>query len=561
MQRNRLLVCVGLLVLALVAGCGGSSSSSLPGGGGGATTAPFSLTMRDDPPAGVDVISFEVNVIGATLGPNGPDLLAGKGPIEIEVKRLEVETAFLSTASVPVNSGPFSSLSLIFANPELTFQNNTKPPVTIAGCAPGAVCQVKPTGTLTANVTLNPALTISANNPTGMQVDVNLAKLLSNSLGVDFSNGSITVTQSQVQPGGELEDVDDVSGTVVKVDTGASTFDIQTSQNTTLTGIKVDNNTKFEDCTGNPVNFANCVHVNDKVEVDLKLQPDGTKVAKKIEQQNEEVNEEDLEGIITSVDTAANTIQMVAVENLSVLPSTILGSPVTVSVANNAKFQVKQKGLKVDPALVSSFNSINSLLVGQNVEVRRRSGDGSSSSSPIVTDRVRLRMSRFTAPVKSKTGANTFTVDTSGIGLFHNAKPAAIDQITVDASQAEFEPKSVTVSSLQAGDSISLRGLLFGPAANATLVAGKVRKREAQRPVSRLPGGTPRNNFGPEQITCPRPNGFYVGVIFFRQVRLRKAIRPAAASGYKLPAPAHPCPRRPRPTLSSRQCKAAPPRP
>jgi len=90
---------------------------------------------------------------------------------------------------------------------------------------------------------------------------------------------------------------------------------------------------------------------------------------------------------------------------------------------------------------------------------------------------VRLRMSRFTAPVKSKTGANTFTVDTSGIGLFHNAKPAAIDQINVDASQAEFEPKSVTVSSLQAGDSISLRGLLFGPAANATLVAGKVRKR------------------------------------------------------------------------------------
>ena len=477
MQWNRLFVCVGLLVLALVAGCGGSSSSSLPGGGGAPTTAPFSLTMRDDPPAGVDVISFEVNVIGATLGPNGPDLLAGKGPIEIEVKRLEVETAFLSTANVPVNSGSFSSLSLIFANPELTFQNNTKPPVTIAGCAPGAVCQIKPTGTLTANVTLNPALTISANNPTGMQVDVNLAKLLSNSLGVDFSNGSITITQSQVQPGGELEDVDDVSGTVVKVDTGASTFDIQTSQNTTLTGIKVDNNTEFEDCTGNPVNFANCVHVNDKVEVDLKLQPDGTKVAKKIEQQNEEANEEDLEGIITSVDTAANTIQMVAVENLSLLPGTILGSPVTVSVANNAKFQVKQKGLKVDPALVSSFNSINSLLVGQNVEVRRRSGDGSSSSSPIVTDRVRLRMSRFTAPVKSKTGTNTFTVDTSGIGLFHNAKPAAIDQINVDASQAEFEPKSVTVSSLQAGDSISLRGLLFGPAANATLVAGKVRKR------------------------------------------------------------------------------------
>src|SRR2546426_11428054 len=103
MQRNRLLVCVGLLVLALVAGCGGSSSSSFSGGGGGGTTAPFSLTMRDDPPAGVDVISFEGNVIGATLGPNGPDLLAGKGPIENEGKRPGVEKAVPRTAKVPGN--------------------------------------------------------------------------------------------------------------------------------------------------------------------------------------------------------------------------------------------------------------------------------------------------------------------------------------------------------------------------------------------------------------------------------------------------------------------------
>src|SRR3989454_4245640 len=123
MQRNRLL-CIALLALALLAGCGGGSNS-FSGGGGGATTAPFSLTMRDDPPAGVDVISFEVNVIGATLGPNGPDLLAGKGPIEIEVKRLEVETAFLSTANVPVNSGSFSSLSLIFADRKSTRLNSS----------------------------------------------------------------------------------------------------------------------------------------------------------------------------------------------------------------------------------------------------------------------------------------------------------------------------------------------------------------------------------------------------------------------------------------------------
>src|SRR2546422_6746660 len=98
MQWNRLFVCVGLLVLALVAGCGGSSSSSLPGGGGGATTTPFSFTMRGDPPAGGGVVFFLVNVIGGPLGPNRPDLLAGKGPIQIEGKRLGGGAGVLSTA-------------------------------------------------------------------------------------------------------------------------------------------------------------------------------------------------------------------------------------------------------------------------------------------------------------------------------------------------------------------------------------------------------------------------------------------------------------------------------
>src|SRR5712692_9991968 len=113
-----------------------------------AGAAAVSVTITDTPPAGVTLLSFEVNVTGAMLNPGSVDLLGGKGPTQIEVKQLETESAFLSTATVP--AGTFTSLTLTFANPELTFKNDTG--AALAGCAAGAVCEIKPTGTLTSTV-------------------------------------------------------------------------------------------------------------------------------------------------------------------------------------------------------------------------------------------------------------------------------------------------------------------------------------------------------------------------------------------------------------------------
>jgi hypothetical protein len=97
----------------------------------GAQSAQVTLSMTDAPPAGVTVITFEVSVTSATLYPGNVDLLAGKGPVRIEVKKLETESAFLSTASITPAS--FTQLNLTFANPELTFMNNTG--ANLAGCA------------------------------------------------------------------------------------------------------------------------------------------------------------------------------------------------------------------------------------------------------------------------------------------------------------------------------------------------------------------------------------------------------------------------------------------
>jgi hypothetical protein len=149
--------------------------------------------MTDTPPVGVTLLSFDVSVTGATLNPGSVDLLGGKGPIRIDIKQLETESAFLSTATV--TPGTFTSLTLAFANPKLTFKNDTGGP--LAGCAVGAVCELKPTGTLTSTVNFpGSGIVIMANSPIGIQVDVNPDTILSATLGVDFSRaGAVSVQQ------------------------------------------------------------------------------------------------------------------------------------------------------------------------------------------------------------------------------------------------------------------------------------------------------------------------------------------------------------------------------
>src|SRR2546426_15996 len=161
MNRSVLAVCGLLFVCVLVIySCGGSMSNPLQQG-----SPALSVTVTDTPPAGVSVLSFEVSVTGATLNPGSVDLLAGRGPVRIEVENLETESAFLSTASVA--PGTYTSLNLTFANPELTFKNGTA--TALAGCAPGAVCEIKPAGTLTSMVNFpSPGLLIEGTPSGGM---------------------------------------------------------------------------------------------------------------------------------------------------------------------------------------------------------------------------------------------------------------------------------------------------------------------------------------------------------------------------------------------------------
>ena len=458
-----------VLAIGLMAGCGGSSGVNPPPPG--PQSALVSVSMTDAPPANVTVLSFEVSLTGAALNPGNVDLLGGKGPIRIEVKKLETEAAFLSTSSI--TAGNYTRLNLTFANPELTFQNNTG--ATLAGCAAGAVCEIKPTGTLTS--TVNGTFSVTAGAQSGILVDVNLNTLLSSTLGLDFSaSGAVTTAQQTKQAEGELEDLDDVNG-IVKTPAN-NQFTLQTTDLGNIT-VNVDNNTQFKDfaaCTA--ANFS-CVKDGQSIEADLLLMAAGGFLAKKVELHDDvaEAADDELDGVVFKIDSATQ-FEIVVIDELRDVANVSVGNPVTVvlqATGGGTSFRVDTNGLTVPVSLQNAFEAAtdtSQLLPGQTVQVRKRAMSGGPAPAPItiMTDRVRLRMTRFTATVSSTPASGFFNVG-SLPGLF----AASTIQVQT-SSQTKFE--NVTdASGLATGTIVSLRGLLFKSTPNPTLIADKVRKR------------------------------------------------------------------------------------
>ena len=465
---------LGWLSAILLAGCGGSTSAPAMGPGPGPQAALVSVSLTDAPPAGATILTFEVTVTGATLNPGSADLVAGKSPVRIEIKRLETENAFLSTANIP--SGNYTSLNLTFSNPELTFRNDTG--TTLAGCASGRVCEIKPSGALTA--TVNGQFNLMSGTQTGVLVDLNLANLITPSLGVDFSSATaVTATQQTKDGEGELEDLDDLDGIVANP--SSSQFTLQTTDMGGIT-VAIDSNTQFDGFDACAAANATCVQSGQSVEVDLMLLASGTFLAKKIELQDDaqQAADDELEGIISKIDSPSQ-FEMVVNDELRAVANVSVGDPVTVMLTTSGggtSFQVDANGLAVPSTLQQGFEGAtdtSQLLPGQTVQVRKltMTGGPAPAAIAITTDRVRLRDTRFTATVSGAPTGSNFNV--GGLpGLF---TAEGVSQIQVQtSSQTNFENVS-GVSGLADGSTVSLRGLLFKNTPNPVLIADKVRKR------------------------------------------------------------------------------------
>ncbi len=189
MRLNRTILMFAAASLLVLAGC--STGSHVTLGGGHTQTGTISMVMTDTPPAGVTPLSFTVTVSSATLNAGSTMVAIPTSATPMEVTRLQTDTGFLSSDQIAL--GNYTSLTLTFANPSLTFENNTGAAMTVNGsvCAKNAVCTVTPSSAnLTTTLTLPSTVAVTNGSSQTLVVDLNLANLFSATLSADFTAGS-----------------------------------------------------------------------------------------------------------------------------------------------------------------------------------------------------------------------------------------------------------------------------------------------------------------------------------------------------------------------------------
>jgi len=244
----------------------------------------------------------------------------------------------------------------------------------------------------------------------------------------------------------------------------------------TMTGdfsITTDSHTQFEfeNCMAN--NFS-CLQNNMVVRVDVMMMPGGIFMAKEIGFEDD-AEDDELEGVVFKIDDAMH-FEMVVLDELRPLNNVSVGNPVIVTLSNPT-FQVQMEELNAPSGLVSAFQGAtdtSQLLPGQAVEIRLTAPANAGPPITVTANRVRLRMTQFTANVSGAPVPPNFIVG-SLPSLFTGAGISSIQVMT--SSQTDFD--GVTgVSGLADTNTVSLRGLLFNNGANPpVLVAKKVRKR------------------------------------------------------------------------------------
>jgi len=483
-----------LLVLAVVAGCGGSGSSISTGSSGNAF-----VFIGDAPPVGSTVLKFEITLSGAVfcpevsgtgecLGSPQPSLI--NQPVEIELEQLELESAFLNLASIPAGNYPNGGVKLTFANPELklllsdgSVTPELKPPLNPASVTPK----------------FSGGLTVTANTNFGFLIDFNVSDSIQSSGNtVTGISPMITlvklpaVAQQNIE---ELEVTGKVSNLSKNCPTGSFTL-IESVTGLPIANIQFDGTTDFEDgltCT----NFAN----DQTVELDLELRAGANLqsaqfFAEEIEPVNEP-NEKEAEGPVFQVNNPNQFVLVVREEENA--PNLPLGSFLTVNILGSTQFRIDDDGLPIGSL---SFANGNHLLAGQTVEVDianntlvvPTAGCGTIGNCTATAEKVRLEKGTITGRVTS-TSASSFTIDQlpSIFGsAITNLRPMSADcqlcfvnSILVNtSSQTEFESPLAGVSGLATNNIVTVRGLLFkggfaGPSPGSgqpTLVAKKVRK-------------------------------------------------------------------------------------
>jgi Domain of unknown function (DUF5666)/Domain of unknown function (DUF4382) len=464
---------------AMLGGCGGNSMMMQ---NPGAQSVPTSLTIHDNPPAGVTVLNFEINVTGASLQPSDSSQSAVsmiQGPQEIELEHLQTESALLGNANVP--AGTYNSLSLTFANASMTILNQTSAALSLGNgqnCAVGQVCQFSPKlnqSMITVQAPTAPfPLNLTASSPVVLDLDFNV------DASIQSADLSITPTVSLKQL--SARDDDDrleFVGRITAIGQN-STFTVQLGFAGRSVTVGTDSNTQFNFGSSCAANTFSCLMVGEIVKVEAQPPSSGSMpLATKIEPFGVP-NELALVGLVSKVDAAQNQFQLVTRDifdeggEMQGIPP---GLQITVQIAPQATFAIDADALTLPSGL--NFASVSDMMVGQAVEFHpvapfTITGTPPNVSITLNTDKVRLEPSPVTATISAiNSGGNPQSFTLSTLPMFFTTDGVSSIQVDV-LSSTVFINEATGLAGLSTGNNVSVGGLLFNTGTTPTMVAERV---------------------------------------------------------------------------------------
>ena len=469
MIRIRSIWAISVLVYcAALAGCGTNAQYGAQGPGNGNSSVV--LAMTDTPPSNVTILSAEVTLTGATLAPGNVSLFSGS--MTVELTRLQTDIAYLATAA-NIPAGNFTGVTLTFANPSLTFENDMAS--TVAGCPTSMICTIVPTtSNLSVTVPLS-AFTIASSSTSGLLIDVSLDNLLTATMGEDFSAGTTVTSFTPAGLGAPPVGAEDVVGQVGNINASSNTFTLTNA--TASYSLRVDTTSTFfqfptSACATS--GFA-CLQNNQILSVDIGIQSNGSILARNIVFEDADSSDAEVEGMITDTNAASQQFSFVVLtisksrtglnigETVTVQYSTSPQTPFDVDLVHADNFQVGTAGFL--------FGMPADLAVGQQVSIRRNS---TLSPSLIKADRVRLRSTRVTATVQVGV-PNIFLNSLPSLFFGHGGITGITAQTSLTPPTIFFEVgKTINSSNILIGELVSVRGPLFNVSGGRTLVTTKV---------------------------------------------------------------------------------------
>ena len=482
MRVSTLATGFGLTLSLLLSGCGTNAinSAATMSTTTAASTSTVNLVVSDTPPTNITVLSFQVQITGATLQPGGVSLLPR--PVTVDLAQLASDTGFL--ASSVIGSGTYTSLTLTYANPQVTFINTGATAVTAGSqtCAAGATCTYTP-ALNNASVTISSGvfpLTVTASSTTGLNLDLSIPDLLQSDLSVTLANGSsvnLSLLPAPSSLTAQAAAIDDVFGTITAINGSQVNMTTAFGDTLVLTSSSTTQYSFPASVCATPA--ASCLATGQEVTADLSLLGNGGLAVDTLSFVGSS-SAPLVKAIVLGVNTtgASPTAQVLLQRTLNE-SSLSAGQIATVTLPSGTAYAI---GAPRAPGVSGgTFSSALDLLPGQELVLNVASNLVTGTAPTFTTSTVYLESSQIVGAISTVNTASTSLTVNGLSGLFTATRPF-VQQIDVQAGGTTTYT-GYTVASFTAlapGQFLVAKGPLFnttGTAGYPTLAAMQIHAR------------------------------------------------------------------------------------